>query len=641
MKKKLNKKGKFINLDDYDHKEAKIQTYNTMFQFNEKTLKSHDEYETPLQTLKRLFQNFSSDIIESVYEENNRTFITAKKFLEEMNKNDEEYEQPQILKNESIPTTNSINSKSESTDIYEYTRFKYDGDDPFINDENIPTNSITKNTKDMKKKKYQIDVNSILSNQKKGAGDYISVFSNLANENTPTHKNSTKFEEFYLEDLTLDYYCDILSEFFPDFSRLEMMQKICDFDFDIDKLVLFLFDEKNDLILNEDLCKLELADVGSKEEILCNFYSNDAIKSVDGSLTHMEQTLFSHNLQNKIEKEIKKNNVTSKLNNWNNEKDFPHLSDEVKSEIQRLNQVSDEFFIYTDIKDIKNKAIREDLLKLSKNFMFTDEFAIKWVYYQKMDYNETFKYFKSISKRRDIFDENLGNISINNYDKFERSNASNLNNISQHLNKNEKNDKYGERFERFEVYNSGNSSTLHEILCSIISHNPNQWKIENCFKKINIADYQTIRRKLIYQAQLCWRNGKHQDAKVIMAKARRYKQEINSLLNERKIEIFLKNNEFNSIQNFVSNKENLIDLHGLNYEESKLLINKKISDVKKAQKTGSLDPSKKFILNIITGVGNHSKDKKAVLLPKLDKLLGNMEICKKVDRQHGIIKLYI
>jgi hypothetical protein len=641
MKKKCNKKGKFINLNDYDLKGGKTVTDNNLFQFTEKTVKSYEEYETPLQTLKRLFPNFSDDIVESVYEENNRTYITTKKFLEDMNKVEESEEPQSIIQESELITINSNKSKSAATDIYDYARFKYEGDDPFIDDKEISTNCLTTNTKDMKKKKYQIDVASILSNQKKGTDDYISVFSNLANENTPTHKNSNNFEEFYLEDLTLDYYCEILSEFFPNYSRLEMMKKICDFDFDIDKLVLFLFDEKNDSILNEEFSKLELADVGSKEEVLSNFYSGEAINSVEGSLSHMEKALFTHNLQTKIEKEIKKNNVTSKLNNWNNEKDFPHLSNEIKTHVIKSNQFYDEYFLDKDIKDINTKSIREDLIKLGKNFIFTDEFELKWVYYQYMDYNETFKYFKKNAKKKDIFEEKgVNNSTLNNYDKFEKTNSSNGNNVSQFLVKNDKSEKFGERFERFEVDNSGNSS-LPEILCSIISQNPSQWKIENSFKKINIGDYQTIRRKLIWQAQVAWRNGKHQDAKVIMAKARRYKQEINALLNERKIEVFLKNNESNSIQNFMSNKENLIDLHGLNYEESKLLINKKISDVKRAQSTGSLDPSRKFILNIITGVGNHSKDKKAVLLPRLSALLKSMKILTKVDWDRGVIKLYL
>jgi DNA-nicking Smr family endonuclease len=243
-----------------------------------------------------------------------------------------------------------------------------------------------------------------------------------------------------------------------------------------------------------------------------------------------------------------------------------------------------------------------------------------------MDYNETFKYFKKNAKRKDLFKEESSN----------KLNGMNANNSVYTGNYN-KNEKFNTQFSVSE----NTSSSLPEILCKIISQNPNQWKIENNFKKINIGDYQMIRRKLIWQAQVAWRSGRHQDAKVIMAKARRYKQEINTLLCDKKIEVFLRNNEGNSVQNFLTNKENFIDLHGLSYEEAKLIINKKISDVKRAQNSGSLDPSRKFVLNIITGIGNHSKEHKAVLLPRLTALLKSMKLLTKVDWARGIIKLYL
>ena len=103
----------------------------------------------------------------------------------------------------------------------------------------------------------------------------------------------------------------------------------------------------------------------------------------------------------------------------------------------------------------------------------------------------------------------------------------------------------------------------------------------------------------------------------------------------------MKNNENNSVMNFVSNKENFVDLHGLNYEELKIVVQKKISDIKRGLNNGSIDQTKKFILNIITGVGNHSRDHKAVLMPRLYAMLKSMNYFVKMDSEKGIVKVYI
>jgi hypothetical protein len=121
-----------------------------------------------------------------------------------------------------------------------------------------------------------------------------------------------------------------------------------------------------------------------------------------------------------------------------------------------------------------------------------------------------------------------------------------------------------------------------------------------------------------------------------MAKARRYKQEINKLVESKKINIFMKNNRDNNIINMINNREHYIDLHGLNYDEASVIVLKKISDIKAKKDSGMITS---MVLNIITGVGHHSKGGVAVLFPKLQMLLKQKGCQFKPD--NGIIKIFL
>jgi hypothetical protein len=262
-----------------------------------------------------------------------------------------------------------------------------------------------------------------------------------------------------------------------------------------------------------------------------------------------------------------------------------------------------------------------------KNFPFTEEFEIKWVYYQFMDYFETYKYFSQgeNNSKKNVLENIISSARNDNNNSSSKSFYSSDKITSTNKNTTLK----------------SSSPDLSNILYKIISEKPMNWKIENNIKNININDYQDIRRKLIWQAQLAWRSGRHQEAKVIIAKARRYKQEINSLLENKKISLFMKNNENNSTMNFFNNKENFIDLHGLSYEESKIIINKKISDIKRKKNLSDINPGSKFILNIITGVGHHSKNNQPVLLPRLSAFLKRSNYKVKAESERGVIKVYL
>ena len=179
----------------------------------------------------------------------------------------------------------------------------------------------------------------------------------------------------------------------------------------------------------------------------------------------------------------------------------------------------------------------------------------------------------------------------------------------------------------------------YELISKIISQNPEKWKLEDSMDKINLREYQNIRKKLILQAHVAYASRKYQDAQVIMAKARRYKQEINKIMEKKKINIFMKNNKEHAIGNLYNKNEHVIDLHGLSLEESKMIIRKKFSTLSKQKESEDID---KIILVIITGVGKHSKNYKPVLLPGLISWIENKSNYRfKVDENNGIIRVIL
>ena len=116
-------------------------------------------------------------------------------------------------------------------------------------------------------------------------------------------------------------------------------------------------------------------------------------------------------------------------------------------------------------------------------------------------------------------------------------------------------------------------------LLFIINQNPENWKF-NKEDNINLKDYITIRKKLMYQAGVLFAQKKYAEGKNIMNKAKRYKQEINHLMQKKKIQKFIENNKEREIDNKYYLKNQSIDIHGLNLNESKLIISKKIEKLK-------------------------------------------------------------
>jgi DNA-nicking Smr family endonuclease len=277
-------------------------------------------------------------------------------------------------------------------------------------------------------------------------------------------------------------------------------------------------------------------------------------------------------------------------------------------------------------------------LKLKYNLPFADEMEIKWVYYQYLDYQKTFSHFCKISgsnkNKLSKIIEDSSNPLKKNYDK-NKNNKDKI--LLENYNNNNKNIKIKQKSE---ISNNEEQTNLTNILYKIMNDNPENWKID-INGKVNLSDYQNIRRKLLTQAQLSWRSGRHQDAKIIMAKSRRYKDEINFLLKNKKIEVFVKNNENNLLTNMISKKENFLDLHGLNYAEAEMITKKKLKDILERKNYGGLDENKTFTLTVVTGKGNHSQGKKAVLLPKLAEFLSKTSFDHKVEWTNGIIKIFV
>ncbi len=355
-------------------------------------------------------------------------------------------------------------------------------------------------------------------------------------------------------------------------------------------MILFLLDEKLAKTMNfENLASSEIS-----QDCLEGFINNIFDKKGNDK-RNISETISKHNLQKQIENRILSENNDKKNNIQNikyDEVNFPSLCNKQTSSDKNFDNTLEEDFLDKDILKIKNGKIRNDLLNLKKLFPLIEEFTIKWVYYQFMDFKESKKYLLQQSTL------------VTN--TFEQKSSSKCEMANEQFIEIKRKDR--------ESQSKGKENLVSELY-NIISNKPVSWKIEETNScDLNLNNYKEIRRNLILYARRAWALGRHQDARVIMAKANRYKIEFSNLIEKRKLNIFTRNNQYN----INCSSEANIDLHGLNYEESKILIKKKILDIKSEISKGNIQ---KFSLNIITGVGNHSNNFEPVLLPKLTSYL--------------------
>lgn len=665
--------------------EEVTQQINYWTQKEKNSSKKENTFQTNFEKLESEFPDIDQEIIESIYQENNRSFLLTKKKLEEIFKKNEPEPPKEInkipqnfdldLKREISTNSSSsnqiensfnlidINSEQQSYEEFNLTaKVNKKKNKKVVDISNIITNnnfsskensnnfdeknpSIIlgfKTHEDKKSKKNKAKnkdsikneniVNYIKPEEKnKSIKEYVSIFDeNLlyqkANENHTPNPDCKDDDIYYFEEMLWDYYMQIIKELFPKLSTEEIMEKLCECNLDIDELILNLLDTENETS-SKEIKNLANGNLSNElnSEIFDNFFFEENVN---------KDALLQNNVQLEIEKQIKK---TVNKNNYIN--NLPDLIDSEENFSYQKEESNEEWFLNKPIEEIETKSFREDLLKLKYNLPFIDEVELKWVYYQYLDYQMTFSHFCKISisnkNKLSKIIENSSNPLKKNHDKIKN----NKEKISQGNFININNDIKPKK-QKSEIFPPEENTNFTNSLYKIMNDKPENWNMDSS-GKINLNEYQNIRRKLMTQAQLSWRSGRHQDAKVIMAKARRYKEEINFLLKNKKVEVFMKNNENNSLMNMISKKENFIDLHGLNYAEAEIITKKKLKDIIERKNSGRLDEDRTFTLTIVTGKGNHSQGGKAVLLPKLADFFSKSSFDHKVEWQNGIIRIFV
>lgn len=149
-----------------------------------------------------------------------------------------------------------------------------------------------------------------------------------------------------------------------------------------------------------------------------------------------------------------------------------------------------------------------------------------------MDYSATFNYFLTLSGETPLVNtkNKLSKIlkAEENNSKLNQHKAMQTKNFNINNNNNNGNSKYSnyrnpdsltssngsKKFLSTSSNSGSNDNSFTSNLYKIINENPQNWRFENN-GKFSLSEYQELRRKLIYQAQLAWRSGRHQDAKVI------------------------------------------------------------------------------------------------------------------------------
>ena len=129
MKSRKNKR-KFRDLEDNS---SFINSQNVNTQSSK--VKSGKEYKTPLENLISLYPSLSSDLIEDIFIDNDRNFVTTKQTLDEMCKSEEPLkEDNKIVDINSYDFTN-YNDK-EKIDLTKFARFEIDSDVTFSIEKN-------------------------------------------------------------------------------------------------------------------------------------------------------------------------------------------------------------------------------------------------------------------------------------------------------------------------------------------------------------------------------------------------------------------------------------------------------------------------------------------------------------------------
>ena len=590
MKKNNKGKKKFIDLDEYIKiqnnescsKQSNKEKEKNISNNNSNNNKQKLTFKNCLENLVFLFPNFSRDLIEDIYQENNENFSHTKDKLRElseleMNENKINENKMQI---EEEPQKEKKKKKKKYIDISEKTKFEIvDKNDPIDDDnENIHYMTDSEDEKENKKnnKNENIDYNKLIALKEKSGKEYLSKFDEdnfNFNNNIIINNNSLLKDEPMIDDYLFEQNINFLSDCFPLYKKEEIVQKICENNFDINGVISNILNEtyKNITKDGDNIKNLESKDI---EEILTNFEKNE--NDIDDDFLEIQKAI-EHSI--KTENNNKKNNIYDK-------EDFDLNKKE--NEIEE----NEEFFLNKNIDDIETPQIKNDLKKLVSQFPLEDVYNIKLVYYSYMDYKSTFEHFDNKDGTKNLKLKTLLNsISNKNYKEYNNT-----------IKKIKKNNKLKTDVEK----------RRYDTLKKILENKPINWKFEED-KNINEKDFITIRNRLYREAKNFFACGKYKEGQLLLSRAKRYQQEIEQIAKNRGIKQFFNNNSYNN-----NSKE--IDLHGLTVEESKLIINKKIEQLR--EKKDELN-SKSISLTIITGTGSHSQGNRPVLFPKLKEWLKN------------------
>ena len=590
MKKNNKGKKKFIDLDEYIKiqnnescsKQSNKEKEKNISNNNSNNNKQKLTFKNCLENLVFLFPNFSRDLIEDIYQENNENFSHTKDKLRElseleMNENKINENKMQI---EEEPQKEKKKKKKKYIDISEKTKFEIvDKNDPIDDDnENIHYMTDSEDEKENKKnnKNENIDYNKLIALKEKSGKEYLSKFDEdnfNFNNNIIINNNSLLKDEPMIDDYLFEQNINFLSDCFPLYKKEEIVQKICENNFDINSVISNILNEtyKNITKDGDNIKNLESKDI---EEILTNFEKNE--NDIDDDFLEIQKAI-EHSI--KTENNNKKNNIYDKEDFNMNKKE---------NEIEE----NEEFFLNKNIDDIETPQIKNDLKKLVSQFPLEDVYNIKLVYYSYMDYKSTFEHFDNKDGTKNLKLKTLLNsISNKNYKEYNNT-----------IKKIKKNNKLKTDVEK----------RRYDTLKKILENKPINWKFEED-KNINEKDFITIRNRLYREAKNFFACGKYKEGQLLLSRAKRYQQEIEQIAKNRGIKQFFNNNSYNN-----NSKE--IDLHGLTVEESKLIINKKIEQLR--EKKDELN-SKSISLTIITGTGSHSQGNRPVLFPKLKEWLKN------------------
>ena len=589
--KKKNKRNNGMDYDEY----IKMQNNKSKSKMPKKQDK-HDNVPkiTSLESLCSMFPNISPGIIEDIYEENNKNFSHTKETLKIMSESENNENiinneiKMEIEENEQKPKKKKFKKKRDKNikDISEKAGFNVVGNDESI-DNNIDKdgneeysdeqkeeqhNNIIKND-NINNDNFKNDYNKLLYVKDKNYKEYSSIFEyNNFNNNDNNIINNNMNNKFKEEPMIDDYLFDKNINFLRDCFKMkkeDIIVKLCEFKFDINKVVSNIMNEKYQIDAKEENDSNMHLNDNDIEKILLNFENGD-------NNEYYEEDIM---VQKAIESSFKNNN-NNEININNNN---------INNDIMMEEDLNDEDFLDKKIEDIKNPKIKEDLNQLISDFPSEEEYYIKSTYYScDKDYDKTFKYLDS----KDVT-KNLGLKTLMN-SKLKKPNQ-NYNSISTIKPK-----------KNFNKPKSEAQNHRYSTLKKILENKPINWKFEED-KNININDYIAIRNRLYQEAKNFFAVKNYKTGQLLMNKAKRYSQEIEKIAQNRGLNKFMENNRYNS-----NNKE--IDLHGLRVDESKAIINSKIEILRQKKIEDNL---KSIDLTIITGTGSHSEGGKPVLYPEL------------------------